>query len=128
MDRGAWRATDHGFARVGHDLVTKPPPFFTLSTNFLSRDWTSNLSIKKKKDHSTQAACKFNRRESRPQLHDKEKYIYLSRAPASLRVFLEELIMGNLGGGRSCASSVIERQEAGVCMWKVSGEGLETIV
>ena len=26
MDRGAWRATDHGVARVRHDLVTKPPP------------------------------------------------------------------------------------------------------
>ena len=23
MDRGAWRATVHGLARVGHDLVTK---------------------------------------------------------------------------------------------------------
>ena len=26
MDRGAWRATVRGVARVGHDLVTKPPP------------------------------------------------------------------------------------------------------
>ena len=26
MDRGAWQATVHGVARVGHDLVTKPPP------------------------------------------------------------------------------------------------------
>ena len=26
MDRGAWRATVHGVARVGHDLATKPPP------------------------------------------------------------------------------------------------------
>ena len=26
MDRGAWRATVHGVTRVGHDLVTKPPP------------------------------------------------------------------------------------------------------
>ena len=26
MDRGAWRATVHGVARVRHDLVTKPPP------------------------------------------------------------------------------------------------------
>ena len=25
MDRGAWRATVPGVARVGHDLVTKPP-------------------------------------------------------------------------------------------------------
>ena len=27
MDRGAWRATVHGVARVGHDLATKPPPY-----------------------------------------------------------------------------------------------------
>ena len=26
MDRGAWRATVHGVARVGHNLETKPPP------------------------------------------------------------------------------------------------------
>ena len=26
MDRGAWRATVHEVARVGHDLGTKPPP------------------------------------------------------------------------------------------------------
>ena len=26
MDRGAWRATVHGVARVGQDLATKPPP------------------------------------------------------------------------------------------------------
>ena len=26
MDRGAWQATAHGGARVGHDLATKPPP------------------------------------------------------------------------------------------------------
>ena len=26
MDRGAWQATVHGVARVGRDLVTKPPP------------------------------------------------------------------------------------------------------
>ena len=29
MDRGAWRATVYGITRVGHDLVTKPPPKFT---------------------------------------------------------------------------------------------------
>ena len=72
--------------------------------------------------------------ESLPQLHYKEKYIYLSRAPASLRIFLEELIMGSFGGGRSRASckrsesSEIERQEAGVCMWKVSGKVLRVVV
>ena len=26
MDRGAWQAIADGVARVGHDLVTKPPP------------------------------------------------------------------------------------------------------
>ena len=25
-DRGAWWATVHGVAKVGHNLVTKPPP------------------------------------------------------------------------------------------------------
>ena len=25
MDRGAWQGTVHGAARVGHDLMTKPP-------------------------------------------------------------------------------------------------------
>ena len=25
MDRGAWQPIVHGVARVGHDLVTKPP-------------------------------------------------------------------------------------------------------
>ena len=28
MDRGAWWATVHGVARVGHDLTTKPPPLY----------------------------------------------------------------------------------------------------
>ena len=26
MDRGTWRATVHGVARVRHDIVTEPPP------------------------------------------------------------------------------------------------------
>jgi len=26
MDRGAWQATVHGVARVGHDLAIKPLP------------------------------------------------------------------------------------------------------
>ena len=26
MDRGVWRATEHVDARIGHDLVAKPPP------------------------------------------------------------------------------------------------------
>ena len=39
MDRGAWRATVHGVTRVGHDLVSKPPPlhkrWFLFLSNFL---------------------------------------------------------------------------------------------
>ena len=31
MDRGAWWATVHGIASAGHDLVTKPPTFRTLT-------------------------------------------------------------------------------------------------
>ena len=30
MDRGDWQATVHGVARVGQDLVTKPPPCCSL--------------------------------------------------------------------------------------------------
>ena len=30
MDRGGWWATVHGVARVGHDLVAKPPPLSCL--------------------------------------------------------------------------------------------------
>ena len=26
MNRGAWQATVHGVARIGHDLATEPPP------------------------------------------------------------------------------------------------------
>ena len=29
MDRGAWQATVHGVTRVGHGLVTKPPPLIS---------------------------------------------------------------------------------------------------
>ena len=32
MDRGAWQAAVHGVTRVGHDLVTKPPPPCILMT------------------------------------------------------------------------------------------------
>ena len=31
MDRGPWRATIHGVARVEHDLETKPPPLMLSS-------------------------------------------------------------------------------------------------
>ena len=34
MDRGAWQAIVHEVTRVGHDLVTKPPP--PQSNKFLS--------------------------------------------------------------------------------------------
>ena len=30
MDRGAWQATVHGIVRVGHNLVSKPPPLITI--------------------------------------------------------------------------------------------------
>ena len=32
MERGAWWATVHGVARVGHDLATKPPPGASFSS------------------------------------------------------------------------------------------------
>ena len=31
MDRGTWQAIVHRVARVGHDLVTKPPPYTVIS-------------------------------------------------------------------------------------------------
>ena len=31
VDRGPWRATIHGVARVEHDLETKPPPLMLSS-------------------------------------------------------------------------------------------------
>ena len=33
MDRGAWQASVHGIARVGHDLVTKPPTCIKVNIN-----------------------------------------------------------------------------------------------
>ena len=39
MDRGAWRATVHGVARVGHNFVTKPPPRMSLVLDQFS-DWS----------------------------------------------------------------------------------------
>ena len=32
MDRGAWQATVHGVARVGHDLAPNPPPICVFYT------------------------------------------------------------------------------------------------
>ena len=34
MDREAWQATIHGITRVGHNLVTKPPPSFLANSLF----------------------------------------------------------------------------------------------
>ena len=34
MDRGAWQATVHGVARVGHNLVTQPPPPIIVTSCF----------------------------------------------------------------------------------------------
>ena len=36
MERGAWWATVHGVARVGHHLATKPPPPLALSKVLLA--------------------------------------------------------------------------------------------
>jgi len=30
MERGAWKATVHGVARVRHNLATKPPPLYVM--------------------------------------------------------------------------------------------------
>ena len=51
MERGAWRATVHGIARVGHDLVTKP----------LNQDNLSSLQVPMKKT----VDCKKERKEKR---------------------------------------------------------------
>ena len=32
MERRAWQAIAHGVARVGHDLATKPSPYFNSSS------------------------------------------------------------------------------------------------
>ena len=34
MNRGGWQATVYGVARVGHILVTKPPPLNVISLGF----------------------------------------------------------------------------------------------
>ena len=44
MDRGAWRATDHGITRVGHGLATKaPPPPCDLYPHRLSEQFTHDI-------------------------------------------------------------------------------------
>ena len=45
MDRGAWRATVHGVARVGHNLATKPGGGSSF-VNFISESTlTENASV-----------------------------------------------------------------------------------
>ena len=62
MDRGAWQVTVHGVERVGHDLVTKPPPRYSSlvslkqvqsnsCTAFVSHSWSKQLA-------KTQTKCK----------------------------------------------------------------------
>ena len=45
MDRGAWRATVHGVARVGHNLETKPPPVIYKSWHlgYSLAQWNENF-------------------------------------------------------------------------------------
>ena len=45
MDRGAWRATVHGVARVGHDLVTKPPPPPLIKNKYMPTENVSTVSV-----------------------------------------------------------------------------------
>ena len=40
MDRGAWRATDHGITRGRHGLATTPPPPRDLYPPCLSKHFT----------------------------------------------------------------------------------------
>ena len=47
MDRGAWRATVHGIARVRHNLETNPPPNRFTDLTVVTASWThtcENLS------------------------------------------------------------------------------------
>ena len=39
MDQGAWQATVHGVARVGHGLATKPPPLISKVPHQSSEPW-----------------------------------------------------------------------------------------
>ena len=51
MDRGAWQATVHGVARVGHDLATNPPKATdsVLSHTLLSCFAATETSTRQKK-------------------------------------------------------------------------------
>ena len=43
-DKGAWRATVHGIAGVGHDLATKPPYYHTDTHTHTEHTDTHSLS------------------------------------------------------------------------------------
>ena len=43
-DRGAWRATVHGIASVGHDLATKPPTTTDFRVHGLQQMWLMGLA------------------------------------------------------------------------------------
>ena len=43
MKRGAWRATVHGVTRVGHNLATKPWPWFSISQLSVSYTMITNV-------------------------------------------------------------------------------------
>ena len=53
MDRGAWWATVHGVARVGHDLATQPPPphnQIILKEKAYGKAWTMVSKEKARRD------------------------------------------------------------------------------
>ena len=45
MDRGTWRATVHGVARVGHDLASKPPSSRALKPAIFFKPIFSHIRI-----------------------------------------------------------------------------------
>ena len=44
-DRGAWQTIIHGVARVGHDLVTKPPPPPLIKNKYMPTENVSTVSV-----------------------------------------------------------------------------------
>ena len=46
MDRGAWWAIFHGITRVGHDLVTKPPPLVREMQSCCDREPQKDSDVK----------------------------------------------------------------------------------
>ena len=45
MDSGAWWAVVHGVTRVEHDLVTKPPPSWSLENSHCSPETMTNCQL-----------------------------------------------------------------------------------